>query len=160
MDWFVRAFLRASVAWLTLGVTLGVAMAVLPSWVRYRTAHLHMLLLGFVAMMIYGVAYHVVPRFVGSPLRHPRLATAHWWVSNIGLALMASAFAVRAHAIPLAAPLLAAGGTLSATGAYLFALAIWRTLGRGAPSPSPRGVPTRPSTPVVVLRRRVEPSDR
>ena len=30
MEWFVRAFLRASLAWLGLGVTLGVAMAVEP----------------------------------------------------------------------------------------------------------------------------------
>ena len=43
-------------------------MAVRPAWAVYRPAHVHMLLLGFVTMMIYGVAYHVVPRFAGFPL--------------------------------------------------------------------------------------------
>ena len=33
MDWFVKAFLKSSLAWLTLGVTLGVAMADGAEWV-------------------------------------------------------------------------------------------------------------------------------
>ncbi len=53
MDWFVNAFLKASLAWLAAGVSLGVAMAVHPAWAIYRAAHLHMNLLGFVAMMIF-----------------------------------------------------------------------------------------------------------
>jgi len=61
MEWFVRAFLKASLAWLAMGVTLGVAMAAYPPWTVYRLAHVHMVLLGFVTMMIYGVAYHVIP---------------------------------------------------------------------------------------------------
>ena len=31
MDWFAKAFLRASLIWLALGVTLGLAMAAVPS---------------------------------------------------------------------------------------------------------------------------------
>jgi hypothetical protein len=80
MEWFVKAFLKSSVSWLAAGVTLGVAMGVHPAWSIYRTAHLHMLLLGFVAMMIFGVAYHVIPRFAGSPLRSTRAAGVHWWI--------------------------------------------------------------------------------
>ena len=68
MEWFVKAFLKASLAWLSLGVTLGVAMAAHPIWTLYRLAHVHMVLLGFVTMLIYGVGYHVIPRFTGSPL--------------------------------------------------------------------------------------------
>ena len=60
MEPHVKGFLKASLAWLTLGVTLGVAMAVHPLWTIYRMAHVHMNLLGFVTMMIYGVGYHVV----------------------------------------------------------------------------------------------------
>ena len=65
MTWFVKAFLKSSLAWLALGVTFGVAMAAHPVWTVYRLAHVHMMLLGFVTMMIYGVAYHVIPHFVG-----------------------------------------------------------------------------------------------
>lgn len=127
MDGFVKAFIKASVAWLTLGVTLGVAMAVQPAWIVYRPAHLHMLTLGFVAMMIFGVGYHVIPRIVGSPLVSRKLPVLHCWASNIGLAFLASGFILRAHAYSLALPVLATGGVLSALGAYTFAYLIWRT---------------------------------
>ena len=95
MEWFVRAFLKAGLAWLALGVTVGVAMAAHPAWTVYRPAHVHMVLLGFVTMMIYGVAYHVVPRFAGFPLHGRRAAGWHWWASNAGLALMVTGFAAR-----------------------------------------------------------------
>ena len=143
MEWFVRAFLKASLSWLVLGVTLGVAMALLPAWVAYRPAHMHMVLLGFVTMMIYGVAYHVIPRFAGRPLVSARAAVLHWWLSNVGLALMALGFVLRVHVGATATPILAAGGVASALGAYTFAALIWRTIGRPAPRPVPgaRAIP-------------------
>ena len=128
MDWFVRAFLKASLAWLAVGTTIGVAMASTPSLLGWRPVHLHALLLGFVAMMIFGVAYHVIPRFTGMPLRHPRLAGAHWWLANAGLLLMASGFALRARGVAGASMPLAIGGTFAAVGAYAFAFNIWRTI--------------------------------
>ena len=124
----VRAFLKASLAWLALGVTLGVAMAAHPVWTLYRPAHLHMMLLGFVAMMIFGVAYHVIPNFAGFPLHRPAAARVHWWLANIGLAAMASGFVLRVHAPTAGTTLLASGGALSAAGAYLFVYLIWRTI--------------------------------
>ncbi|HET9426092.1 MAG TPA: hypothetical protein VFO55_12025 [Gemmatimonadaceae bacterium] len=137
MDWFVKAFLRSSVAWLGAGVTLGVAMGILPSWAIYRTAHLHMLLLGFVAMMIFGVAYHVLPRFTGTPLRNTRLAGAHWWLSNLGLATMIAGFTLRAQGNPVSSAWLGVGGSAAAAGAYIFGFLIWRTLDGPPKRPTP-----------------------
>jgi cytochrome c oxidase cbb3-type subunit 1 len=134
MEWFVRAFIKASVAWLAVGVTLGLGMAMLPAWVIYRPAHIHINVLGFVAMMIFGVGYHVLPRFAGHPLVRPRLATAHWWAANAGLALLAAGFMLRPHGVAAAASVLAAGAALSAAGAYAFAWNIWRTLAAAARS--------------------------
>ena len=128
MEWFVKAFLKASLTWLALGVTLGVAMAAHPVWTIYRVAHMHMVLLGFVTMMIFGVAYHVIPRFAGFPLRSRRGATVHWWISNVGLTGMVAGFVLRAHNAPAATPGLALGGLISAVGAYLFAFLFWRTI--------------------------------
>lgn len=128
MDWFVKAFLKASLAWLGLGVILGLAMAVHPVWTVYRGVHLHMNLLGFVAMMIFGVAYHVIPRFTGHPLHSRRLATLHWWTANAGLMLFSFGLAAQAHAAAAAAPLLAVGGSLSAVGAFAFIFNIWVTI--------------------------------
>jgi len=144
MDWFVKAFIKSSVAWLALGVTLGLAMAIHPVWIIYRPAHLHMVLLGFVTMMIFGVAYHVIPRFVGVPLHSKRAAGWHWWMSNTGLLLLIIGFMVRASSGAVISTLLSIGGVLSALGAYTFAYVLWRTLdGRaGQPARSDRpGLP-------------------
>ena len=154
MDWFVKAFLKASISWLGLGVTLGIAMVVHPAWTAYRTAHLHMNLLGFVSMMIFGVAYHVIPRFTGHALHSKRLAGAHWWIANVGLACMAAGFMMLRGPGALRMTLLAAGGSLSALGAYSFIYNIWRTIDGHAPATST----LRPVTPAVRRVRVSQPT--
>lgn len=128
MDWFSKAFLKSSLVWLGVGVSLGALMAAVPPLAIYRTAHLHLNMLGFVSMMIFGVAYHVVPRFTGHPLFSVRLAAIHVWVANAGLALLVTGFLLMPTMGPRAVPVQAAGGVLSAAGAYLFIFNIWRTL--------------------------------
>jgi cbb3-type cytochrome oxidase subunit 1 len=87
-----------------------------------------MLLLGFVTGMIFGVGYHVFPRFAGRALHNRRLVTPHWWLANVGGAAMAAAFVLRAEGVAGFTVLLGGGGGASAAGAYLFAYNIWRTL--------------------------------
>jgi cbb3-type cytochrome oxidase subunit 1 len=128
LDWFVKAFLKASLTWLVIGITFGVVMATYPPWIVYRPAHAHMLVLGFIAMMIFGVAYHVIPRFTSNPLHSRRAPVAHWWVSNGGLALLVTGFITRAEGMPVAAWFLASGAALASVGAYTFAYVIWRTI--------------------------------
>lgn len=145
--------MKASLSWLGAGVSLGIAMAVHPAWAVYRAAHLHMNLLGFVAMMIFGVAYHVIPRFSGHPLHSPRLATIHWWLANSGLALFVAGFVMLPHTTfgTPARVVIAVGGTLSAAASYAFVYNLWRTID------GPRGRRTSaadaPAPAVVVLRR-------
>ena len=55
---------------------------------------------------------------------------------------MVAGFGLQPHVGVRATPVLAAGGTLSALGAYLFILNMWRTIN----GPSPRPMPL----PVVV----------
>lgn len=132
MEWFVRAFLKASLTWLGLGVTLGLLMAVRPTMIIYRPAHVHMNLLGFVTMMIYGIAYHVLPRFTGNPLHSRALAVWHFWIANAGLALMVAGWIVRPWQDTTGTVMLGTGGTLAALGAYLFIYNLWRTLDANA----------------------------
>ena len=148
MDRAVVLFLKASLAWLVAGVTLGVCMAVHPPFLAYRAAHIHLLLLGFVTGMIFGVGYHAFPRFAGRPLRSPRLVMPHWWLANAGVAGMAAAFVLRAEGVRWSPALLGAGGAAAAIGAYLFAYNIWRTLDSPA---TPRTAPParRPALPMV-----------
>lgn len=140
MDPFVRRFIRSSLVWLGVGVLIGVAMAVHPAAVALRPAHMHANLLGFVSMMIFGVAYHVMPRFTGHPLHSPRAAALHLWLANAGLAGMVSGFALRVVRWEWGMPVLALGAVLSATGAILFIHNIWRTL--DAPARRPAALPT------------------
>jgi cbb3-type cytochrome oxidase subunit 1 len=149
MLWFVRRFIQASLIWLGLAVTAGLGIAVHPAWIIYRPAHTHMGLLGFVAMMIFGFAYHVVPRFIGRPLYSDRLAGAHWWLAQTGLAAMVAGFVVRPHAGGPGAWLLAGGGALGSAGAYVFIWNVWRTMGGRVPASQPAA-----GTPVVRMARK------
>ncbi|MDQ2669777.1 MAG: hypothetical protein M3Y31_04020 [Gemmatimonadota bacterium] len=138
MDWYVRAFVRSAVVWLSLGMTLGLAMALHAPLLVYRPVHLHLNLLGFMSMMVFGVGYHIFPRFAGVPLYRPQLAGVHWWIANAGLVLLAGGMALRYSGIAgISKLLMGAGGALSTAGAYCFALIIWRTLGAAPPARVP-----------------------
>jgi cytochrome c oxidase cbb3-type subunit 1 len=127
MDWFAKAFIRASLIWFVLGITLGLAMAVHPQWVVYRPAHAHMNLVGFVVMMIFGVGYQMLPRFFGHPIHSRSFAVAHIWLANLGLALLVLGFFLAPHMGPRSVPVTAGGGGLWAIGAYGFVYNMWRT---------------------------------
>jgi cbb3-type cytochrome oxidase subunit 1 len=133
MERFVSGFIRASLLWLGVGVAIGVAMAFWPGQaIVYRPAHLHANLLGFVSMMIFGVAYHVIPRFSGAPLHDRRIAWAHFVVANVGLAALVAGWLGRATWPAGAAIPLRLGAALSAVGAIFFIYNLWRTLNDGA----------------------------
>lgn len=91
MDKFAKYFVKASLLYLAIGVLTGFIMVAYPD-VRFTLTrvHTHINLLGFMAMMIYGVGYHILPRFMGRPLYSPRLANIHVWLANgtlIGLSI-------------------------------------------------------------------------
>ena len=132
MDTFVRNFIKSSLAWFAGGVLLGVGMAVKPELVIYKPAHLHMNFLGFVTMMIFGVGYHILPRVAGSPLQWKWMAIVHWWLANIGLALMVAGFILRPWFNSPGQMVLATGAVCSAVGALSFVMNIWRSLDAGA----------------------------
>lgn len=143
MDPLVRRFIRASLAWFGLGTALGLAMALHPAWVIYRPAHVHLNLVGFVVMMIFGVAYHVMPRFAANPLHRPGLAVLNWWAANLGLAAMTGGFLLRPH-VRWGPALLAGGGALETAAAWMFIWNIWHTIRPPAgarPAAAVRGLP-------------------
>ena len=123
MDWFIKAFIRASLLWFALGITLGVVMAIHPAWVVYRPAHAHMNVVGFLTMLVFGVGYQLLPRLFGHPLWSTRLAVAHLFLANIGLALMVLGFV----GVAPWAGLTAHGGLLFAVGALCWVFNLWRT---------------------------------
>ena len=86
MDKYAKAFVKSSLIYLGLGTILGVLMV---SWSDTRfiitRVHTHLNLLGFMAMMIYGVGYHILPRFMGRPVYSHRLGNIQVWLANITL---------------------------------------------------------------------------
>ena len=86
MDKYAKAFVKAGLIYLGIGTIMGIYMVVWPD-IRFTITrvHVHTLLLGFMAMMIYGVGYHILPRFMGRPIYSHRLGNAQVWVANISL---------------------------------------------------------------------------
>ena len=150
MEPFVRNFIRAALVWLGTGVLLGLWQVVSPAALVYRPAHLHANLLGFVSMMIFGVAYHVLPRFAGTPLRSRGAARAHFWMANTGLALMVGGWLGRVTWPEPGGVALMTGAIASAAGAFLFIGNIWLTIGVRQPGAAPAA--RRPE--IIELRRR------
>lgn len=143
MEWFVRAFIKSSVAWLMAGVVFGLALAIYPPWVVHRAIHAHMMLLGFVSMIICGVAYQVVPRITGRQLPSLTAAGAHWWFANIGLTVMVAGFWLRDSGVTWATPVLASGGLLSSAGFTIFAWLVWTTMAEPKVTAPPAPTSTR-----------------
>jgi len=86
MDKYAKAFVKASLIYLGIGAILGVLMVIWPD-IRFTLSrvHTHINLLGFMAMMIYGVGYHILPRFMGRPVYSHRLGNLQMWIANITL---------------------------------------------------------------------------
>ena len=127
MEWFIKAFIRASLLWSAAGIILGVAMAIHPAWIAYRPAHAHMNVVGFLTMLVFGVGYQLLPRLFGHALYSHRLAVAHLFLANAGLAVLILGFMLGPYASAAARYLAAIGGSLFALGAMFWVYNLWRT---------------------------------
>jgi cbb3-type cytochrome oxidase subunit 1 len=94
MDRFVRNFILVSIVYLGVSSVLGVCMLWDDSLLSLKFVHSHLMLLGWVSMMIYGVGYHVLPRFSGRPLRYPKMGELQFWAANAGLIGMLLFYAI------------------------------------------------------------------
>jgi len=127
MEWFIKAFIRASLLWFAGGILLGLAIAIHPAWLIYRPAHAHMNVVGFLTMLVFGVGYQLLPRLFGHPLHSTRLATVHLVLANGGLVGLVLGFLVTPHDPTTGKWLLAGGGTLFGLGALFWVYNLWRT---------------------------------
>jgi len=90
-----RRFLRTALAFLASGLVLGVWLLAareyaLPVPARIRSAHTHLVLVGFVIMTIGGVALWMFPRPAKGDTRYrPLLAEWAYWLAAGGTALRA-----------------------------------------------------------------------
>jgi len=85
----VSRFIRASLLYFVLGMALGTILVFWPEWPAImKTVHVHIILLGWLSMVIYAVGYAVVPRLVARDLYSVRLADVQFWLSNAALIAM------------------------------------------------------------------------
>lgn len=86
MDKYSKLFIKAGIYYLLIGAMLGVLMGTqLVTSAGLRFVHIHANLLGFTVMVIMGVAYHILPRFNGKPVRYPNWIPVQFYLMNIGL---------------------------------------------------------------------------
>ncbi len=86
MERYPRLFIKTALLYLLIGVILGVVIGTDPMLaVRFRFVHIHLNLLGFMVMIIAGVAYHVLPRFTARTMPWPAGVKYHFYLQNIGL---------------------------------------------------------------------------
>ncbi len=85
MDKFVKGFIVMSIVYLGISTFLGIGMLVHPNLMAIKFVHSHLNMLGWVSMMIYGVGYHILPRFMGRPVHSVRLGETQFWLANLSL---------------------------------------------------------------------------
>jgi hypothetical protein len=92
MEQYPKRFIQAGLIYALLAALLGIAISVEPAWAqKIRFVHIHFNLLGFMAMFIAGVAFHVLPRFSARSLPWPAGMKYQFILQNVGLLGMCSA---------------------------------------------------------------------
>jgi cbb3-type cytochrome oxidase subunit 1 len=129
----VRRYIKTSFVFLALGLLLGgwtsvsqFVLGVYPPRL-YITAHAHLLLVGFMLMIVMGVATWMFPRPARDDTRYrPRLAETVYWVMTLSTAVRAAAEILAPWSgTPVLRWLIALGGLGQLAGAALFVVNMW-----------------------------------
>jgi cbb3-type cytochrome oxidase subunit 1 len=134
MDRFARWFIIMSIFYLVVAAVTGIIMLENEKAMSLKFVHSHLNLLGWVSMMIYGVGYHILPRFMGRPLYSKKIGEVQFWAANIGLIVMLLFYTLNVYS-PLGTyvSLSVGGGVLELVSIVLFFYNMLRTLLPAAP---------------------------
>ena len=115
-------FLKVAVVFLVLGIALGLQMSI----GHTRTlvsVHAHVVLMGWVSMAVFGIAYRLWPR-----LDAGLLPSLHFWLFAVGLVVaMIGVTLLETGASPAGEPLAAIGSIAAALGALCFTARVLRS---------------------------------
>jgi len=130
MEKIVVWYLRMSVIYFITGAFLGILMVLLPGKTNYfMSSHVHLNLLGFMSMMIYGVGYHILPKFSGRNIYSPTMMHVQFWTGNAGLIGMVAGWLYFAgRTSDFTEPILAISSLLTVVSVFLFAFNILKTV--------------------------------
>jgi cbb3-type cytochrome oxidase subunit 1 len=88
MDKYVKGFIVMSVVYLGVSAVLGIIMLGNQNMLAIKFVHSHLNMLGWVSMMIFGVGYHILPRFMGRPVYSNRVVEVQFYLANVSLVAM------------------------------------------------------------------------
>jgi heme/copper-type cytochrome/quinol oxidase subunit 1 len=142
----VRRYIKTSFVFLALGLLLGgwisIAQFVLGAYPPrlYVTAHTHLMLVGFMLMIVMGVATWMFPRPARDDTRYrPGLAETVYWIMTISTAGRAAAEILAPFSeAPIVRWIMALGGLGQVAGAGLFVVNMWSRVRMPLASPPPR----------------------
>jgi len=133
MSTITVGFIKCAMVYFLAAMLLGVYMSASGPIYPWMQIHVHFNLLGWISMMIYGVAYHILPRFSGRPLWSDRLSVWHIWLSNIGLVGMAAGWMMSASGTNV----LVIFSVVEAISIIFFAFNMLKTVKAVPPPPKP-----------------------
>lgn len=122
---FAARWIAAALAYFLVGVGLGIAMAASHDF-RLRGLHVHLNLLGWVSMALFGIVYRVFPEVANT-----RLARVHFWLYQGALPVMMASLAGLLLGVQALEPVVALSSIAVGAAVTTFAVAVWR---RGAGS--------------------------
>ncbi len=130
MEPVVVWYLRMSITYFVVGAAIGFGILIWPSEAGYYVpVHVHLNLLGFMSMMIYGVGYHILPKFSGQLIYSPLIMKVQFWLVNAGLIGMAASWPFyEGGTSSLSEAVLIAASLLSFAGVVLFAFNMLKTV--------------------------------
>ncbi len=117
---FATRWIAIAVVYFIIAVALGIVMAASEDF-RLRGVHVHLNLLGWVSMALFGAVYRLFPRVAAT-----RLAAVHFWLYQLALPPMMTGLAGLLLGHTALAPLVAAASIAVGVAIVLFALAFWR----------------------------------
>ena len=117
-------FLRLAVLYVVLGVALGIVMAGSHDF-TLKPVHVHINLLGWVSMALFGLWYRSAPASAET-----RLAKAHFWIYNVALPIQMITLAMFYLGKTAVEPVLALASVAIGIGFICFAINLWKHTGR------------------------------
>jgi len=113
--------------YLVVGLLLGIVMGISHNF-TFSSLHAHVLLLGWVTMVISGLVYITLPR-----CQEHWLARIHYWAFNLGLPAMIVGLGFLSFGNDVGERIVAPGAVVSLSAVMAFAINVFRNAGRELP---------------------------
>jgi hypothetical protein len=133
-----RAWLRAAVIYFVVAVALGIVMGASGDH-TLMAVHAHLNLLGWVSMTLFALIGMARPSITEGPV-----ATAQFWLHNIGVPVMLAALALRLKGYAAAEPVIGLASIIVGIGVALFAWLVLTRIGAQAAASTGRSTGARP----------------